>query len=225
MIKEKQVFDGICSMFNCMIGLDEKPLHWFFCFGTLKEFVCNRTFSLDYDIDVGVLFDQYNEKALTRVIEGSGYKLKQKIADDVTGKGLNLSFKPVDTDRYGKSHLDVYAWYPAKRMLYHTYDYFRGKSSNFMFKGVKKEWIIPDPQEVKHRRKPTATNIEAPNFLTPWGVYKAPAFEGMGDYWFYMPYAYGTLLDEWYNDWLYRHADKGQSRSRWMKEVKSTREL
>jgi len=227
--KTRYVFSSISGIFNSMAGLGDAPLHWFFCFGTLKEYMCDRTFSLDYDIDIGVLYDQYSDLDMIRVMAACGWNLQEKLVHDRDGKALNMHFKAEKNDRFGEfPSVDVYAWYGHGNILYHTYDVNREKAEipkKYVFKGVKKEWIIPDPREVAVKRTPTAFCVEANRFLTPWGTWNQPIFEDMGDVSFTSPYSYGALLDEWYYDWITRHRDKSQSGSRWVREVKRCKDL
>lgn len=221
-------FRLVCDTVSFCRSKDEKPLHWFFCFGTLKEYCCERTFSLDYDVDVGVLYEQCDGDALINTFQRCGFELESKILHDIDKKPLKLCFKPV-TDRYkGYPSVDVYLWYPVKNLFFHTFDVNReGKQilSKYVFKGILREWVIPDPKEVEMKRTPTAFVPEADRILDINGCWKAPIFDCDGRDNFILPYNYGAMLDEWYFHWIMRKVDKGQSKSRWTYTVKSCKDL
>lgn len=226
--REKSVLVNLTNTFNFVHAEDGAPGRWFFCFGTLKEYACQRTFSFDYDIDIGLLYEEAHPDEVRRMVEGSGYRMTKVLLHDQHKKPLNMHFKPVHPKLEGTPTIDVYFWYPAGAYLFHTYDVLkegRDVPSRYVFKGVPREWIVAPAADVKRRRTQTSTNIEADRLLDTTGCWHFPIFDMMGDAYFKAPYAVGALLDEWYPAWVIRDAYKGQSQSRWTYNVRSCKEL
>lgn len=205
-----------------------RPVPWFFCFGTLQEFVVKRTFSLDHDIDVGVLYNRCDPNILTASFEGLGYKCSQRLLHDIDRAPLNLHFKPVEETLIGSPTVDVYFWYEHRGMLYHTYDVdHEGKEvpSMYKFKGVEKGWIVPTERQIKKARTPTAATIrnDIQRILDENGVYHY-YLDQDGYSRFACPYKYGSLLDEWNPaGWLHMGSTE-QSQTRWSVTMKSCKD-
>ena len=225
--KAKYVLDSITNIMDFQEFGTGQRLWWCFCFGNLLEYIADKTFSFDYDIDLGVLYDECDQDKLISAFEGHGYKSKVTCVNDVTGKALNIHFKPIGDYIKDTPTLDVFFWYEHKGILYHTYD--EKKTGNKMLeeyklKGVPKEWLCPDKETIDRER-----NIGVPGreqMLNDRGTWRFPIFDDASSLTFRAPYKIGHLLDEWYGPtWRFRQYYKGQSMSRWVKKIKSFKEL
>lgn len=226
--RAKAVFNAINNMMSTQYAPDGQLVRWFFCFGTLKEYLCERTFTLDYDVDIGVLYDECDSRQMVDAMHGSfGYEVRSVVLHDVTKKPLNVHLKPVG-HLAGTPDIDIFFWLRKNDKLYHTYDMNKSGESilpKYTFKGIKREWVCPPQEDVDRKRKPTAFCPDSARIIDSRGVWHLPIFGDCSGYEFYAPYAYGSLLDEWYLNWRFRTFDKGQSRSRWVQTVKSCKDL
>lgn len=223
----KRILDNITTIMDMVETGEGKKIWWAFCFGNMLEYVADKTFSLDYDIDIGVIYGECPEEVLVNAITGHGYKAEKRLINDVTKKLLNIHFKPTEDNIKGTPTIDVYFWVPVGDLLYHTYDTKKeGKEipSEYVFKGVKKEWLLPDETTLEKER-----NIGKPGreqLLTEQGTWKFPVFDPASSLTIRIPYAIGHILDEQYTpSWRFREYYRGQSRSRWIKKVKTCKDL
>ena len=199
---------------------------WFYAFGTLLEFVRSggNKFDLEHDIDIGVLYSECDAEQLIRPLEGMEYKLDSVVINDITNKPLNLHFRPTG-DMAGTPYLDIFFWIEKDGILYHTYDFSKeGKKrpSNYVFKGVEKELIIPKKYVIKEER---LSHLEGDLLLSEKGVWSYSIFGDHSGYKFNCPYSYGTLLDNWYPGWMVEEKHYGQSKSKYIKKVESCKKL
>ncbi len=228
---EKLVLNRINNAMSWQESLKGGKLRWFYSFGTLQEFVADRTFSLDFDIDLSVVFGECNHEKLIASFEGSGYKVDSVLLSDKTKTPLNMHFKPTDSELKGTPTIDVYFWVKKGNIWYHTYDVKReGRKipSKYIFKGVEelpyaKMWMFAPPKEVEAIIK---DNPEGREIITPTGVWSMDIFGNHSGNKFYLPYMYGHCLTTWYGHFINRKFKKGQaSRSPFIKEVKSCKDL
>ena len=223
----KYILDAITSILDFQEFGTGQRMWWAFMFGNVLEYVADKTFSFNYDIDLGVLYGQCEEDKLIRAFEGHGYKAKKTCINDVTGKALNIHFKPNSDYIADSPTLDVFFWYEHKGILYHTYDMKKEGSkipSEYVLKGVPKEWLVPDKETVEQERKLGRPGRE--QMITDQGTWKFPIFDDASSLTMRIPYKVGHLLDEWYScTWRFREFYKGQSMSRWTKKIKSFKEL
>jgi hypothetical protein len=224
--KSKFILSRIDSAMGCLaVGTDRLP--WFYAFGTMLEFVADRTFGLKYDIDIGVMYDQYSPDYLIRTFESFGYKYDRKFVDDVTKMPYNMHFRPDDGPLKGTPEIDVYAFRERGNNLLYTYDVkddgTETPQKGYIFKSVPKELILPPEADIDHYLK--HAHPSAQQVLKKPGVWKYWIFEDHGPYTVNIPWAYGTLCDLWYPGWRFRSLYKGQSMSRKTYEVKSCKEL
>jgi len=223
----RRLLDDITNIMDMQESIDGEKIWWSFCFGNVLEYVADKTFSLDYDIDVGVLYGQCDEDRLIGAITGHGYEAKKRCINDVTKKAFNIHFRPIEDSIKGSPTIDVYFWVQVGDILYHTYDTNKeGRKipSEYVFKGVKKNWLIPEKKVIEKERKIGKPGRE--QMFTDEGTWKMPVFDPSTGLTMRIPYAIGHLLDEWYSpSWRFREFYKGQSMSRWIKKVKSCKEL
>lgn len=222
---QKSVLTSISNMMMFQEDSNGNLLPWFFCFGTLLEFVVDRTFGLNFDIDVGILYDSCNSSKIVSAMEGFGYSFDSCVLHDVDRRPLNIHFKPVAEAIKGTPELDIYFWIRKGNMLYHTYDVNRERSeilSKYVFKGIKADWVCPDADIVKAMLRSTWGRER---IFTETGIWQYDIFGDHSGFKFPCPFKYGTMLDEWYKGWLERKYHKGQSMSTWTKTVKSCRDL
>lgn len=201
---------------------------WFFCFGTLLNivrYICaKRTINLklfEQDIDLGMIYDQCDYEQIIKAFTGNGYRITHQIINDVTGKPLNIHFTPDDET----PTIDVYFWIKKGDFYYHTYDFSKeGKKipSKYVFKGIKSEWIDVSRITIKNIQDSTP---DGRFMINNHGVWTLDAFEDHGDMKFYIPYNYSALLFEWYGCWILEDKRFGQSKTRWLKKIKSCGEL
>lgn len=223
----KRVLDSVTSIMDFQEGADGGRLWWCHCFGGVLEYVADKTFTMDYDIDLGVLYSECNTERLISAFEGHGYKTDVKLINDVSKQPLNIHFKPKEDFLSGTPTIDVFLWYEHKGFLYHTYDVKKQGSkvpSEYVLKGVPKEWLAPDQETIDKERN--IGHPERAQLLTDRGTWKFPVFEAAGSLSMRLPFMVGHLLDEWYSpSWRFREYYKGQSMSRWVKKIKSFKEL
>lgn len=226
----KMILDRINNTMNYQTGKNDRPLRWFYCFGTLLEYVDKQTFNLDFDIDIGVIYGECDANGLIKAFEGIGYKEDGMVLHDVDKDILNVHFRPISGSFKGTPTIDVYFWIKKNNIWYHTYDVNReGKKilKKYIFKGVE-ERINIDMSFFPRKKtidRIHSTIIEGDQILTDWGVWSYDIFGDHSEYKFYCPYAYGYLTDIWYGGSLNRQYYKGQSMSPWRREVKSCKNL
>jgi hypothetical protein len=93
-----------------------------------------------------------------------------------------------------------------------------------VFKGVPKEWMVPSRETIATER--TIGKPGREQLLTAEGTWKFPVFDEASSLTMRVPFQVGHLLDEWYGpSWRFREFYRGQSRSRWVKKVKSCKDL
>lgn len=221
---EKQVHNAVSNAMAFQETNDGRKLLWFFCFGTMLEYIADRTFHLDYDIDIGILYEEYNPEKLISSFESYGYKLDKVFLHDKDKKPLNIHFRPTGALK-GTPDIDVYAWIKSGNLRYHTYDMKKEGvdiPSEYTFKGIKDEWICPDDSIINRIR---SGGPETDRVMSHRGVWQYDIFGDHSGYVFPCPYYYGHLLDEWYCGWRFRQYYKGQSKSQWTKTIKSCKDL
>lgn len=222
----KQIAEKIDLSFSFQTDLEGRYVKWFYCFGTLLEFVRSggEKFDTDHDIDIGVLYSECNAQNLITTLEGQEYKLDAVVINDVNNKPLNLHFRPTGNIA-GTPYLDVFFWIEKDNIIYHTYDYhkeMKKRPTKYIFKGVDKELIIPSKEKIKEER---TSHLEGDRLLTEKGVWTYSLFGDHSGFRFCCPYAYGTLLDCWYPGWMVTQTHYGQSKAKYIKEVKSCGKL
>lgn len=223
----KRVLDDITTLFDFQETNDGKRVWWCHCFGGMLEYIADKTFSLDYDIDIGVMYGECDENKLISTLEGHGYKAEKKCVNDINKKAFNIHFVPVEETLKNTPTIDVYFWVPIGDKLYHTYDTKKEGSkipSQYVFKGVKRWWLRPDPEMIKLEREKGKPGRE--QLLDENGTWKFPVFDSSGGLFMRLPYAIGHLLDTWYSPgWRFREFYRGQSMTQWSEKVKSCKEL
>lgn len=199
------VMREVCHGFNTMPTLRTRENNvsraWWFCFGTMLTFVRNRgQFKKLDDVDVGVSFDTFEWLYMENFCRSRGYAVDRKIVDDVSGKPMYMSFKPMGaaTELTGEWFLDVFAWRLYKDFYWHTYDTEmeypkNGVPKRYKFKGV--------PRELFEAGFAEQENV-AGSCMSGW-----------------IPLRYGSLLDLWYPDWL--HERQECSHDKYVLECKS----
>lgn len=214
-ILARTVFDRVASTMDSLTNRYGTRLRWFHCFGTMLEYVADRTFSIDsFDIDLGVFFEELDESCLQSAFEGAGYKVRTTIKNDADGRPLNIHCEPSESRIKDTPTIDVYAFYPRKGMLLYTYDYDReGKKipGRYVFKQSPRELLEPHPETIANIRK--RAHPEASLMLGEDGIWRYDVFEDHGPYKMRIPFAYGTLLDQWYPGWRFRQYFRSQSQS------------
>jgi len=223
----KLTLDTVTSLMDFLEDNKGNKIWWAHCFGGMLEYIADRTFSIDYDVDIGVLYGHCEPQKIINAFEGYGYKTKIMIVNDINKKPLNIHFEPKEERFLGTPTIDVFFWVPIGDKYYHTYDTMKeGKKvpSRYVFKGVKKWWFTPSKSIIYNEKKIGKPGRE--QFLTDQGTWKFPVFGSDNGLTMRVPYAIGHLLDEWYGKtWIFREYYRGQSMSRWIKKVKSCAEL
>jgi hypothetical protein len=189
-------------------------IRWFYSFGTLLEYLADRTFGMNFDIDIGVFYEEYDEKSLMDNFETFGYKVSPTIIHDIDKRPLNIHCTPNDDRLRGTPTIDIYAFYPKKGTFLYTYDFDKkGKKipDRYVFKDIPKNCIQPAKWEVDRVLKGSAP--EQSQLLKANGMWSYDVFEDHGSYKMSCPFGYGRLLDIWYPGWRFRQYYKGQSKS------------
>lgn len=223
----KMILDTVTTLMDLLEDNLGSKLWWAHCFGGMLEYIADKTFSIDYDIDIGVLYEQCDPDKLIAMFQGYGFKAEIKIINDVSKRPLNIHFIPGEDILKGAPTIDVYFWVLVGDKYYHTYDTKKeGKKipSEYVFKGVRKEWLVPSTDTINRERKIGKPGRE--QLLTDQGTWSFPVFNGDSSLVMRLPYAIGHLLDTWYGKaWAFREYYKGQSMSPWIKKVSSCKEL
>jgi predicted nucleotidyltransferase len=204
-----------------------KPLRWFYCFGTLQEFVAEGTFGLDYDIDIGIVSNDIDAEKLKQSFVGYGFACSKVLLNDVTKKPINMHFVSADKEI---PSIDVYFWVKKDNIWYHTYDVnMENKKipSKYVFKGIKfdtatKQGFYADEKYVENLYQKNPLGRSQMNTV---GIWTLDIFQRDSIYKFYAPFSYGHCLDSWYDNWKFRKFNRGQSRSEFIKTVKSCKDL
>lgn len=222
----KQILDNITNTLDFVEDNRGNKIWWCHCFGGVLEYIADKTFSLDYDIDIGVIYGECDEDKLISAIQGQGYQAKVMCSNDVTGKAFNIHFKPIEDNLKDTPTIDVYFWYLHKDKYYHTYDMHKEGQKvpgEYTFKGVKKHWLTPTQEVIELERSIGKAGKE--QLLTDQGTWKFSVFGDHSGYTMRLPFCVGHLLDEWYGpSWRFREYYRGQSRSRWIEKMKSCKE-
>ena len=223
----KRVLDSLTNIMDFQENISGEKIWWCHCFGGMLEYIADKTFSLDYDIDIGVMYGECDEDKLISSLEGHGYEAKRRCINNINKKAFNIHFIPHEDNLKGTPTIDVYFWVPIGDKLYHTYDTKKEGNkipSEYVFKGVKRWWLRPDPSWIemeKHRGKPGREQL-----LTDEGTWKFPVFDSASGLTIRLPYAIGHLLDEWYTpSWRFREYYRGQSKTRWVKKTDTCKNL
>lgn len=173
----------------------QRPMTWFFCFGSLLRMVRNKGKMKDDDIDIGILYDEYNQKLLENSIVACGMQIKKRVVNDIDKRPLYYTLKshtlPIE--------ICVFCWYKHKNILYHTYDiegHGKERPEKYTFKGIP-AWIL-ESGTVDMRIEGSLRQARVPKM-------------------------YGSALDIWYPDWLTKR--KGESETRHLIEMKSCKQF
>ena len=221
---EQNLVSHIDSSLSFQTDEDGRFIKWFYCFGTLLEFIrsAGKKLCMEQDIDIGVMYGESPPQGIIRSFEGMNYKINGMILSDVTKEPLNIHFA-APKEMKGTPNIDIFFWVLKHNRLYHTYDYYKeGKEypKKYHFKGVDHWLINPSKDIIKATQEKSRDRI-----MTDKGVWMYDIFGDHSGYRFMCPYAYGTLLDIWYSQWLIPDRNYGQSSATYVKEVRSCSEL
>ena len=202
--------------------LDTLGARWFVCFGTLLSLLREHVLDFSSDVDIGVIGPcQSAIDILSRA-----YQPMYCIRNDKTGEVLQHSFRCSGTNNITYT-LDVYFWVKVGNMYYHTYDVSQERPKNgiprqYEFKGVPASHFDPTPEELKAYMK----NPKMQGAMNKNGTWRSllEGFEGDGIS-VCTPFGYGACLDTWYPDWSMRRPQWGVSDTKWIKRVKSCKDL
>jgi len=156
----------------------------FACFGTLLGFIRDRgILKEDGDVDIGIFYENMNEKLLTNCFGKWGYTLKKVVRND-----YEVPHTPffLHYDHAELPEIDIFAWILHKGIRYHTYDVnFENREilSKYRFKGIPDKWL----------NKFMDFRID--------GMQRTCK----------IPANYGHCLDTWYPNWLERRKEVSQS--------------
>lgn len=225
----KRVLSRVCNAFNCLENGTEK-ISWFFTFGTMLEYVADRTFGLKFDIDIGVFLDECDPQRLIQAMDSFGYKFSRQFLNDQTGQPLNMHFKPDNGQIKGTPEIDVYMFFKHGKHLLYTYDINDERReiprNGYTFKKIAHDLICPVKADVERYKEKVRRE---PNIVSDRGIWKYWIYENHGSYTVRIPWAYGTLCDQWYPGWAFRslvRGKKSQSESPdGLLKVKSCKEL
>ena len=223
----KMILNRLSSALDCLENGTSR-ISWFYSFGTMLEFIADRTFGLKYDIDVGVFLDECQPDRLINSMQAFGYRFSRQFVNDVTGQPFNMHFKPEKSGPTKDTpEIDVYMFFKRGSDLLYTYDMEDERretpSRGYVFKTVPYNYICPKAKIVE--RYLSSAKTEARNILSPRGVWRYWIYDDHGPYTVRIPWAYGTLCDYWYPGWRFRNLYKGQSMSPKLVKVKSCKEL
>lgn len=224
----KMVLERITVVMNQLTTQDGAALRWFFCFGNMLEYMCDLTFSLRFDIDLGIFYDEYDPKQLMSTWEAFGYECTHSIVHDKTRKAFNFHFEPREQRLQGTPTIDIFAFVPRRNMLMYTYDMRRERKaipSKYGWKEIERELLEPSPRDVERIRTQIGAHPEMRDLLDEHGIWHYYVFEDHGPYKMPFPFAYGTLLDRWYPCWRFRQYYHGQSLSPRLIWVNSCEEI
>jgi hypothetical protein len=228
MLKERYVFERICGAFDSITDESGANVPWWFCFGTMLEYIADKTFKLNFDIDIGIFYPAQEDKII-KAMSDQGYAFKSKVVHDADKKALNIHFRPYDASLDGAPEIDVFCWYGvASGLLGHTYDT-NGEGhavlSKYLFKCVPDYVLRPGAGDITRVRRMNKNDPDFDYTLDKHGVFHYDIWEKNGPWKFRVPLFYGTLLDIWYPGWAFRDVRRGQSKSSDMFEGTSCNKL
>jgi len=209
-VEPRVAYAQVINAMSFIYSEDGRPIRWFFCFGTLLEYICDLDFSCNYDIDIGVLYEEVDGNRIKDAFFNCDFMIDHQTLSR-KGKPLNVSFVHKTTEMPA---VDVYFWYPSGKFLWHTYDTDRSRNERpekYVFKGIKKDCIIRPQREIDEIR---SSKPEMDRILDERGTWWYDLWDDHGDVRFPCPYYYGTLLDVWYPCWRHRKYNKDQSKSK-----------
>ena len=222
----KRVVSMIQTTMGMLSAPDGSRLKWFYSFGTMLEYVADKTFGLNFDIDIGVFADAVGWSQLESAWKDNGCKPRRTIVDDRTDTPLNLHLEPANHNIKGFPTIDIFSFVKNKGKYLYTYDINREgkqKPSKYVFKTVPSWMLSPPPDTIARIRG--RSHPEASRLLDEAGIWHYDIFEDSGPFQVQIPFAYGSLCDTWYPGWRFRKYYGGQSVSDQMVEVVSCKEL
>lgn len=198
----KRVLNVIQLCLNLYSTNAGTPLKWFVSFGSLLNLLRDRG-KVDGDIDLSVFFDEADGDRIINAFGQFGYKLEKKIIHNQNHRPLFLSFVPLDKGMHGDIGIDIFFWFAANNLYYHTYDYFMENPANgipnkYVFKGIKKS--ILDGPIIKYQ--------------WPGTPYEVPC-----------PLRYGEALQAWYPGFFIKDPKFGCSKAKHMVQVNRVDDL
>ena len=179
----------------------------FLCFGTLLSFIRDKEFSIDGDIDIGVIGDMSAVVTAFSTI----FRPIHKIIDDSTGQILNMSFQyhqcPVS--------IDVFLWRKKDGYYYHCYDEVMenrgdGILSQYHFKGTPEGCFDVAPEVIKAFQEDIRYGRSMTDFGTWQKLLPQCPTEGID---LPTPWSYGWCFDTWYPEWATKRPQFGVSMS------------
>jgi hypothetical protein len=190
--------------------------HWFICFGTLLYFVRDHIFNTSQDIDIAVIGEIGTIKKNIERTFGVG----KFITSDLTGDVLNFSY------RFDGVSIDVYQFIKKNGYYWHTYDHTmtnpKGAQTEYLFKGIPVDRIDVDYKIIDN----IMCDLKFGRSISRYGTWehwplKEPGIENL----LFLPYHYGSLLDDFYPDWITRRDNFGTSVCTVKKTIRSCKEL
>jgi len=163
------------------------------------------------DLDIGVMFEDVDERRLVSSFRKFGYDLYKVFRSDIDNKPLHMAFV-----KKGDPTIDIFSWVLHGGFRYHTYDINREgceiPKNGYVFKGVPHNWLI-SCTDWQLRTLPQMKG-ERPIDMKVSGIKSKVK----------IPVQYGHCLDEWYPNWM-RKRSGVQSVSKWTRTVKSCGEV
>ncbi len=190
--------------------------HWFICFGTLLYFIRDHIFNITQDIDIAIIGEI---GSLMKGIERS-YGINKYISSDINNDILNFSYI------YAGISIDVYQFIKKNGYYWHTYDHTisntGGLRNEYLFKGIPCDRIDVDQKTIETIMcNPTYGRV-----IDRYGAWQhAPLNEPGQEMLLHLPYKYGTMIDDFYPDWIVRRNNFGTSKCTIQKVVNSCKNL
>lgn len=176
-------------------GNSPLPLTWFLNFGSLLKFTRGEDFVKDEDFDIGIFYDEYDQRQLENNLQTRGFEIKHKIVDDTTRKPLYYNLR-MRAELGIKMEFCLFCWYKHKGLYWHTYDIqMEGRDipKMYTFKGIPVDLF--EDKIMKVNCPGTHRDVQ----ILP---------------------RYGSVLDYWYPDWRIKRK-QAVSTTRWQISMKS----
>ena len=201
-------------------ALEQTRMPCFLCFGTLLTYIRDKKFSVDGDIDIGIITD--NPQQAIDVLSRT-YIPTHKVVDDVTGEIFTQTFKTQTDDPI---NIDVFFWKKKDGCYWHTFDATMSNNgdhlSQYTFKGVPTDCFFAPQEEIKQYQLELSFGRMMTNFGTWSKLLPQMQTEGVE---LPLPYQYGRCLDIWYPDWVQKRPQFGTSRSPHQFTVKTCKDI
>lgn len=188
--------------------------HWFICFGTLLYFLREHILNITQDVDIAIIGEI---GSLMKGLEHS-CGIDKYISSDINNDILNFSY------HFGGVSIDVYQFIKKNGYYWHTFNHTMsntsGAQNEYLFKAIPCDRIDVEEKVIAD------TIIKLGHIMNRFGAYQhSPLNESGQEMLLCLPYKYGTMVDDFYPDWIVRRDNSGTSKCTIQKVINSCKFL